>query len=335
NSYSPYLVFSENREPILLSDIESCGKCLLKKTENFDDEFKKASLEYIDEEVVYLGTKSWGHGHYIISFFNRLYFMLNEKYKNKKVVFNCCSSFKGSEEYFDLINVFGIPNEQIIKVKEGCALQFKKVIIPEPTNCHIRQPHFTHQYFSKCFHRITENIQSDYHYDKIYLTRIRQKENGVVAGKHLFGEKKIENIFRKNGFEIICPDEHSVLEQVKMYKNCKTLASISGSAGHNNVFMRDGTNNIVIARNSWLRIQAKIDEIKNINSVFILNAGIAENINGMKDDGACFMYINENFKQFLDDNNFVYTLDDLTLSLDEYVEFYGCYTKHNNNLLQF
>jgi hypothetical protein len=29
NSYSPYLVFSENREPILLSDIESCGKCLL------------------------------------------------------------------------------------------------------------------------------------------------------------------------------------------------------------------------------------------------------------------------------------------------------------------
>ncbi|MDR3289668.1 MAG: glycosyltransferase family 61 protein [Rickettsiales bacterium] len=311
-TYSKYGVYCEDLRPILSSDISMCS---YKIDPNFDNKIRGLKPTYLDEEVVFLGLYTNTYGHCIIGSMNRLYSLLNDKYKDKKVVM---IMQKHDENLMEIIMLAGINKEKIIKIYPGSSIKFRSVIIPEWT-CY--WPTFDiRKDFVRNFDNIRKNIQSEYKYEKIFINRT--KKNGKkVNGKRIFGEGKIENIFKKNGFTIICPDDYSVMEQVKIFKNCKTLAGISGSGMHNVVFMEDGATDIVINRGYGCNVNAGIDYYKNNTSFYIMNSIITANINNAAGAGNAFCFINENLKNFFDDNEFYYDADDLLFDAEEYIEY--------------
>lgn len=64
--------------------------------------------------------------------------------------------------------------------------------------------------------------------DKIYISRTRllDKRGGV------FGEERIEALMAENGFEIYHPQQHTIHEQLAVYRAARQVVSLDGSALH-------------------------------------------------------------------------------------------------------
>ena len=83
--------------------------------------------------------------------------------------------------------------------------------------------------------------------DKIYLSR---SELSPDCGRYL-GEKKIEELFEANGYEIYHPQNHSIAEQVAQYKKAKMIVSSDGSALHLAAFFVSPETNVGIVRRRY------------------------------------------------------------------------------------
>lgn len=100
--------------------------------------------------------------------------------------------------------------------------------------------------------------------EKVYFTRTLLKR-----GKD-FGEKLVEDTFRKLGFTIIAPEKLSLEEQLILLRNCKYFATTEGSIAHNVIFCADGVNNIIIRKVCGLiSYQFTLMDIRKANVTYI------------------------------------------------------------------
>lgn len=83
-------------------------------------------------------------------------------------------------------------------------------------------------------------------------------------------EKKLEDFFRSNGYEIIYAEDYGLVEQIKMFSEAKTIASVSGAGLFNLLWCNEQTKGIEIMTNPLYRYHfKKFGNYVNINYVQI------------------------------------------------------------------
>lgn len=194
---------------------------------------------FLDIEAVYIGTLEDHFGHFLLEHTNRLYPVLQAKYKNMKyIILNNRNLPKVPDFVFEFLRMLGIKQSDVYVINYN--VKVKRLYVP-PVAFEI--PNMSSSAFCKTFDAAAAHAQPAHRIEKIYVSRQR------LPGRATFGERQIQRVFEKNGFTVIYPEQLSLYEQICYMKHCKCLAGIAGSALHLSLFMPKGGTVIQIKRN--------------------------------------------------------------------------------------
>lgn len=211
------------------------------------------SVDFIDEEVLWLGYAWDFYGHFLSDSLGRLWYLINNK--NMKV----CYISRTNDTFLDFYRLFGLKDEQIIRVSKPT--RFRRIIVPEPA---FRYHDYYHEKFKDILNEITKDVPAA-KFNKIYLSR--RKFNPEIP---TLGEKVIEDIFVKNGFKVIYPETLSLKKKIAIMKGADVVAGTTGTNMHNILFCNDSVKSICLNRSAdVLYMQLLIDEMKNLDAVYV------------------------------------------------------------------
>jgi len=282
----------------------------------FVPKFNRDNIPYIDADAIYLchlGKNNFGH--FILEHLNRGWCLTDEKYQNMKIVIvDEIGAGKVNDYIYVLLGLLGIKKSNVILLDK--TTQFRNVFVPTPG---FDLSAFYTDAYRDMWNYIANNVPESKVYEKIYLSRCK-----MPMDRHTYGEETIQNIFAKNGYQIIYPETLPLVEQIALIKNCKHLAGCAGTALHLALAMKQGGTVYQIKRNTPLQDNADtqyvIDKTKGLDSVFI--AGSMETV---KTDHWSMtpqiIGMTEYMKQFFDENGFKYTKSDLKKWDKEFADY--------------
>lgn len=224
-------------------------------------------IEFVDDEVIYIGPMFNHWGHFIYDFITRLWYCLEHPEKNIVYCgwgFDEGTLYGSYKRFFELL---GIDINKLMDIRKPT--KFRRVIIPEP--CYLRNQYVMPEY-SEMMKKICSNVLVDAKesYDKIYFTRdpfIRRS-----AWFREYGESLIQDIFEKNGFKVFDPSSLSLDEQIFYMNHCSTIALIGSSTGADTAFMREGTERIYLKKCFYMDPDlSQLDYMTNAGKVTVID----------------------------------------------------------------
>lgn len=246
-----------------------------------------------NDEVIYLGHIRNHWGHFLMDSLSRIWYLLQDNPNKKAIYFGEKIVHENIIQFFEMI---GIDINQLIFINKPT--KFDNIIVPEAS--FVPGKHI-HKDFLLAFDKITSNIEINHNIDKVYLSRT----NLSSYGKTEWGENKIEEQFKQNGYKIVYPEKLSFLEQIKILKSAKEIVCVSGTLPHTLVFAQEKTKVIVINKSIKRENyrQVGIDEIKKFDITYIdahislLNVGAG---------GPFWLKFNDNLKNYFQDNKLTF-----------------------------
>lgn len=225
----------------------------------------KEELSYkSNDTVVYLGVFIHQWGHFILDSLSRAWIVSHlDNIKKYKFVFLSENNRKLDGNYLEALNLLGIEQSQIIVVEQ--TTKFKEIIVPEMSTY---ADHSFNKEYSQIFKRMVKNahIENIPVPKKIYLTRTNLKE----AQKKEFGEKIIEENFKKNDYTIIAPEKLNVRKQIAIFQKASEIVCLNGSIPFDIVFGSTNLKLIVINKTSLLHINMfELSEVSGIRPIYI------------------------------------------------------------------
>ena len=129
---------------------------------------------------------------------------------------------------------------------------------------------------------------------KIYFSRTK-----CQGSNKEFGEYAIEQEFKKGGYTVIYPEEHSIEEQIQMVRNCNCLAATEGSVSHLSIFCKPETNVVLINKARYMNFhQVMINEFSDLNVTYI-EAHHSIKANSQRPWwGPFYLCVNKHFERF-------------------------------------
>ena len=209
--------------------------------------FHMSEVTVLDETVYYIPVipKHWGH--FLIDVLCRFWFLLEGKDQGFRIAY-CAHEFGETGitgNYLEALELLGVEKDRLLYVDRPT--KFTTVIIPTPTfgdgNAYSAE-------YIKIIEKIKKTVlQSEEsllppRIDKIYFTRTKFRRSRYTE----FGEKRIERIFRSNGFTVLSPESLTVREQIYYFCTCKMIASLSGTIAHQIMFSEPGNQYIILNR---------------------------------------------------------------------------------------
>lgn len=223
-----------------------------------DEMINLSDVEYIDEDVVYLGDIPTQFGHFLYDSLQRLYFLLYDDHKDKIAVY-VPQQINYASHFIKLYHLAGIAKDKLMSIVKP--IRFRSVLVCQPS---INYTCRFHKRFKDVCDLIRGNVP-ELPYEKIYFSRSKLRGNGVTYGEELF-----ERIFEQNGYTIFYPETLSLTKQIRLMKNCKKLAGVSGSAMHLAMFAQDGLECAYFTRTSHPAYsQLTIDAMRKIKASYI------------------------------------------------------------------
>ncbi len=282
----------------------------------------KTELKYMDADAIYFCIPQNHFGHVLTGTMAFAYILLNDKYKNHKIVFTAYAPAytEPCEAIITLFKHLGVREENIITITEYT--QFKSVMVVEPTLRCVRLSRFRKRLFEidkefiEPFRAISTKFVDKGYPAKVYFSRSK------ITHRPIMFEEKIEQIFKKNGYKIFYPEQLPLDEQIKLVANADYFACLQGTLEHHSVFMKDNAVFITISRKAGrTERQVLINNVqKTIKHVYLrgniqpFGDKLNPNIVGLSTD----------FFPFLEEYNFNYDANDLNplsnREIDEYVE---------------
>ncbi len=255
-----------------------------------------------DSTVVFFGNVYPHFGHFLLEHMNRAWALVDEKYRDAKIVLVNNLGVNPVPKYItDLVSMMGM---EIMVVSE--TTQFRRVIVPSQGFCS-RWYHCPE--FPRAFDYIAGTVRGA-GYDKVYVSRTALKTGRTI------GEEKIQRIFEKNGFRVVCPETLPLAKQIAIMKNCRVLAGCAGTALHLALFMPRGGHVIQIKRNRRPKdnahIQNNICRAKDMDLSLIWGS-VETTKSGHGAVGPQVIGPTKYLKQFFDENGFVYDDSDMVL----------------------
>lgn len=222
------------------------------KAYDFDD----SKVEFVDEEVIWLGYYYSHWGHFIIELVGRMWVLL-DNYNNQKIIYISQDGDSFGGVFLEFMSYLGVPKENIIKIEKPT--RFSKVIIPDYS---ATEYHYSDQYI-----RLIDKVISGSDYENcnfpinenIYLSRKKVKDSKIKD----FGESEIENKFLENGFVSVSPEKLSLREQISLWNRTKNIVCINGTLPLNIIFTREKVNVIVLNKTNIVH-----EALISIHSVF-------------------------------------------------------------------
>jgi hypothetical protein len=235
-------------------------------------------VTYRDEVVIYLGILHNVWGHCLTDAFKKVWFLHTEECRQwltegAKLVFLLPDN-EGLRNYAKhLYELANIDLRQLIPVRE--VTRFRQVIIPDNsivgTLSKFRQWKFSYTpEFVDVFNTIKSNllkkvVAGTETFKKIYLTR-----TGIDTKGREYGEKTLETLFRKMGFQVISPEKYSLEQQYYLLSHCEELAVTEGSISHSAIFCRPGTKLILLRKSYYVNgYQTIINEVADLDVTYI------------------------------------------------------------------
>ena len=286
-----------------------------KNNGQFVPKINHKNIPYIDEDVVFVGNVYPHFGHFLLEHMNRLYALLEKEHENKKVVLINDKGLDRVPQYmFDLIELFGVKHKNIIILDK--TTQFRSVCVPSQSfNTRV----YTSESFRKTFDNIAKNVPDTEIYDKIYVSRSALDDEHKV-----FGEEKVQKIFERNGFKVICPETLPLKKQISLIKNCKVLAGCAGTALHLALFMKKGGLVIQLKRNSLPKCNARVQNIIN-NTKKLDGIFISSSIEKYKTEHGAkapqIIGVNKYMRQFFEENDFKLISSDFDFDNDAWEKY--------------
>lgn len=187
---------------------------------------KHITHKIINEESVYAGHFHKHFGHFLIETLPELY---KAKLTGKKIVVQRFRDRTPTAKYLELdyikflLSKIGVDLEDLIFIEE--TMLFRSLEINERITT---INHSISGEAKSCFEKISKQILSDKNYEKIYFSRSQVRNRPSPIG--------LDEFMKDNGYLVVHPQRHSVLEQIEIIKNAKVLAGYHGSALHLSVF---------------------------------------------------------------------------------------------------
>ena len=219
-----------------------------------------------DRTAVYCGRMIGHWGHFLLECVTRLWFFLEKDDPNYVYVFIVK---EGSEppiegnflQFFELLGIWN----RLMFLNE--ATRYRRVIVPERS---FQYKRFCSPQYVAVFDRVIDNaliLKIDGSFsDKLYLSRgcferALQSEVGL---------KMLDDYFAENGYEIIYPENISLIELIHRLNAAHTCASESGTTAHNFLFCRNKHRVIVVERQSVVNeAQASIDIVRKLRTIYL------------------------------------------------------------------
>lgn len=253
---------------------------------------------YENTKVIYFGN-FWKHwGHFLIDSISRLWIFLEDEYNDYKI---CYTGHEIDGIYKEFLELFGLSDDRFIRIEQ--AEKFSEILIPECS--HMPGLYYTREWkkiFDKVITRALE-ICKEKNIGKHSKKIIFSRRNFIKLGRAPFevGELNVINLFAENGYEIICPEEYSLIEQISIINNSDEIVSISGTLAHTLIFAKDNTKLIQLKKYPEVNYrQIEINQCRNLN-VYNIDVHISP---FLVRNGGPFVYdVNKNLLNYFEDFN--------------------------------
>lgn len=200
-------------------------------------------IEYRNETVLFCGIMPLHWGHFIIDYLSRLWVIPTVNDNIRIAYFNRYFDGNLGGNYEKCLKLLGIKPDRLLKIDRPT--QFCKVLVPEAAMAYAYS--FDSLKYKSVINLIKKNALSEAHQSelkgkkKIYFSRTHFSNRDV-------GEWEIEKGFKENGFEILYPEQLSLVEQIFYICNAEILVSLSGTIPHNFVFANKNAKIIILNR---------------------------------------------------------------------------------------
>lgn len=268
-----------------------------------------------DETVIYGGYLFEHWGHFLVESTCRLWYVLQNSRDKAPVVF--AVSRKPSKVFTDFFELLGL-SDRIVFIDRPT--RFTKVLVPEPSFVFCR-PDSISPLFLMPFDRIVKRVEAA-GYDKVYLSK--NKWTGLDF--QCFGEEKLEQAFRMNGYHVVYPEKMTLKEQIAVLKGASEIAAPAGTLAHNILFAPPSGSKrrrlIILNRISVaLPVQACLNELRNIDCRYV--DAFYSPVETSFIDGPFFWHVTEFVRQAFSDLDMVPPAADNTEPFTDFLKAWG------------
>lgn len=268
-------------------------------------------IQHVRKTVVYLGLLCTVWGHALTDNLKFLWFLTNDVFKR---YFKDCEQIyipwsnggvlHQQKNFRRLLEVLDVDVDKLQPVTQPT--QFENVILPDESFFSANKGIFFTGEYRDTIDRIRD----------FALKNQTPSANKVYYfyGRWQIGEERLAEYFRSKGYEIISPENLTFDEQLNLLINAESFASTLGSCSHNSIFLRDGTEVIMIPRtaNRFTGYQQTLDKVHELNSNYVDStlSIFAPDYHGPY----CYV-ISRQLKEFFGDDFNGYTDDDFKIFL--------------------
>lgn len=233
-------------------------------------QFEENQVEYVDEEVLFLGNLYSVYGHAITDNLKKVWFLYTEEFQHlmSKGVKLIYITFHGQELESYVFDIFRLAGCDVLKAKKIDGItKFRRIYIPDNSMVLSHGRRLYTIEFKQIIERIKKSVSQRQYpiYDKVYLSRTAIKQ------KRDYGELGVERLFEKvGGYTILHPEKLSIEEQVYITSHCKSLAATVGSVSHSAIFCAPQTQLIVLQKANYINgYQVMIEHLAEGRVIYI------------------------------------------------------------------
>ena len=228
---------------------------------------------YVDRDVVFIGTLWCLWGHLITDFVRHLWPLLSLD-RGLQVVYAVGSPKQRLPENFrQFLEAIGVSSDRLVEIREPT--RFRRVYFGEPSYWHDSEDRilWTPEHVA-VVDAVVRNLVGEAVPRqpglKVYLTR-----TGLAKGRKDFGEKIIEQAYRRKGFRIVMPERLSLSELVRLLAGAEVIAATEGSVSHNALFAPKGACLEILRKCEWVNsYQETINQMRELK-VSVYNVSVA------------------------------------------------------------
>ena len=257
-------------------------------------EFDYKNVEYIDEEVIYIGIISSVWGHAITDGLQHLWWFLTKDYldnhRDKTIYYWGEHPLSGN--YLELLRLIGIDVSRLKFITR--TILFKSVIVPDSSfvSNYPTGTHYFYEYVNTIDHIIAHCKFRPNSEKKVFISELSNSRN--------WGIKSIEKIAKKNGYKIIHPADLSLLEMIFILQGADDVMTFESSVGHNVVFCKPKTKIAILRKANYVNsYQSVINQIRDFDITIIDVHLSLMNNERFPYAGPFFVYANSNFCRYL------------------------------------
>lgn len=222
------------------------------------------------KNVIFLGFLLTGFGHSYTDDLRKLWFLKTDECRalireGYELVYITSWNRPIPSTVLDVFSLAGLDFSAAKHVTQ--LTRYDRVVIPD--NC-FRATEYGRVYCQE-YEDLIECIKSSVPDSEKRISKVYFSRTKFTAGsKKEYGEKDIESVFRRLGYEIIIPEDHSVIEQIQMVRSCDCFAATEGSVSHLSLFCQANTRVAILCKANYLNFhQVMVNEFADLNTTYI------------------------------------------------------------------